>query len=115
MERRSRGRKRPRRSWSRSRNCCLSNKEARSATWFRGEKDSAASSRRSRLRNSGSRPVLFGEAAEGGVEAGVERLLQRLRRQARRFLAVVREVHEPGDQRPRVRAAQRLLAVKVVE
>src|SRR4029077_6376148 len=53
--------------------------------------------------------------AEGGVEAGVERLLQRLRRQPGRFLAVVREVHEAGDQRPRVRAAQRLLAVKVVE
>ncbi len=67
------------------------------------------------LRNRGSRPVLFGEAAEGGVEAGVERLLQRLRRQAGRLLAVVGEVHEPGDERPGVRATQRLLAIKVVE
>src|SRR5260370_39096983 len=63
----------------------------------------------------GAGPVLFGQAAEGGVEAGVEGLLQRLRRQAGRLLAVVGEIHEPRDERPRVRTTQGLLAIKVVE
>src|SRR6267143_5713627 len=67
------------------------------------------------LRNRWPGPILFGEAAEGGVEAGVESLLQRLGRQPRRLLAVVREVHEPGDQRTWVRTAQRLFSVQVVE
>src|SRR5712692_3620226 len=60
-------------------------------------------------------PVVLGDAAQGWVEARVERLLQGLRREPWRFLPVVGQVHQPGDQRPRVRPAQRLLAVQVVE
>src|SRR5260370_15826407 len=61
------------------------------------------------------RPVVFGEAAQRGVEAGVERFLQRLRGQARRLLAVVGQGDQPRDQRPRVRSAERRLSVQVVE
>src|SRR5258708_29909158 len=67
------------------------------------------------LADRGARPIVFGQAAQGWVEAGVERLLQGLRCQPGRLLPVVREVHEPRDQRARVRSAQRLLSVKVVE
>src|ERR1700681_2958063 len=67
------------------------------------------------LADGGSGPVVFGQAAQGRVEAGVERLLQRLRSQTRWLLSVVGEVDQPRDQRPRVRAAQRLLSVQVVE
>src|SRR5260370_436842 len=62
-----------------------------------------------------SRPVVFGQAAQRWVEAGVERLLQGLRRQPRRFLPVVREVHEARDEGARVRSPERFLSVQVVE
>src|SRR5260370_17958110 len=68
-----------------------------------------------KLRDGWAGPVLFGQAAERGVEAGVERLLQRLRREPRRLLPVVGQVDQSGDERARVRSAQRLLAVEVVE
>src|SRR6202171_1838674 len=70
---------------------------------------------RRRLADCGSGPVVLGEAAQRGVEAGVERLLQSLRRQARRLLPVVGKVDEAGHERPRGGAAQRLLAVEIVE
>src|SRR4029077_16120396 len=63
----------------------------------------------------GARPVVLDQAAQRGVEAGVDRLLQRLRREPWRLLAVIGQVDQPRDQRPRVRAAERLFAVEVVK
>src|SRR4029077_10128618 len=67
------------------------------------------------LSDLGAGPVLLGDRAEGGVEAGVESLLQRLRREPRRLLAVVGQVDKARDERTRVRSTQRLLAVEIVE
>src|SRR5260370_13625581 len=68
-----------------------------------------------KLRDGWAGPVLFGQAAERGVEASVEGLLQRLWREPRRLLPGVGQIDEPGDERARVRAAQGLLAVEVVQ